>query len=58
MAASKENQNGAQNHVSLRTDMKEEKINWDKEVDLVFEEMKNGNITEDLIQKFSVDKEE
>ena len=39
------------------TDNNEEKINWDKEVDFVFEEMKNNNFTEDLYQKLSVDKE-
>ena len=55
---SKENQNGAGNPLSLRTDKKEDKINWDKEVDFVFQEMKNGNFTEDLDQKLSVDKEE
>ena len=53
----KENENGFGSQMSSTTDKKQEKINWDREVDFVFDEMKKGQVdkTEDLDKKFSVD---
>ena len=58
-----ENQNGLGSQMSSTLDKKKEKINWDREVDFVFDEMKKsqvGNFTVDLErnpekEEFSVD---
>ena len=46
-----ENHNGFGSQMSSTSEKKKEKINWDREVDFVFDEMKKsqvGNFTEDL----------
>ena len=48
---SKENQDGFCSQMSSTSDKKEDKINWDREVDFVFDEMKKtqvGNFSVDL----------
>ena len=54
---SKENENGFGSQMPTTTDKNEEKINWDREVDFVFDEIRKGQVgkNEDLDQKFSVD---
>ena len=47
-----ENQNEFGSQMSSTSEKKKEKINWDREVDFVFDEMKKsqvGNFTEDLV---------
>ena len=58
-----ENQNGFGSQMSSTSEKKKEKINWDREVDFVFDEMKKtqvGNFSVDLErnpekEEFSVD---
>ena len=58
-----ENHNGFGSQMSSTSEKKKEKINWDREVDFVFDEMKKsqvGNFTVDLErnpekEEFSVD---
>ena len=41
---SKENQDGFCSQMSSTSDKKEDKINWDREVDFVFDEMKKRQV--------------